>query len=50
MGSVIALLKKGCSMEEAVRGANCVASAVVGTKGALLTEEQFEEAMARWRN
>ena len=49
IGSVIALLRKGCSMEEAVRGANCVASVVVSTMGSLLTEEQFEEAMARWR-
>ena len=44
IGSVIALLKKGCSMEEAVRGANRIASAVVGVKGALLSDKQFEMA------
>ena len=44
IGSVIALLHKGYTMEEAVRGANRIASAVVSTKGALLTDEQFQEA------
>ena len=44
IGSVIALLRKGCGMEEAVRGANRIAAAVVGTKGALLTDERFLEA------
>ncbi len=44
IGSVIALLKKGCGMEEAVRGANRIASAVVGVKGALLSDKQFEMA------
>lgn len=44
IGSVIALLKKGYSMEEAVRGANRIASAVISTKGALLTDEQFLQA------
>lgn len=41
IGSVIALLQKGFSLEEAVRGANKVAAAVVGTRGALLTDSQF---------
>ncbi len=40
-GSVIALLQKGCSMEEAVQGANRVAAQVVGTRGALLSDDMF---------
>ena len=46
IGSVIALLGKGYGMEDAVRGANRIASAVVGTKGALLTDEEFTKAVA----
>ncbi len=46
IGSVIALLQKGFDMEQAVRGANRVAAAVVGTRGALLTGEQFRSAAA----
>ena len=46
IGSVIALLKKDCSMEAAVRGANRIASAVISTKGALLTDRQFVQAAA----
>ena len=44
IGSVIALLQKGYGMKEAVRGANRIASAVAGTQGALLSDEQFREA------
>ncbi len=44
IGSVIALLQKGCEMEDAVRGANRIAACVVGTTGALLTDEQFVAA------
>lgn len=46
IGSVIALLRKGLDMEAAVRGANRVAAAVAGTRGALLTDEQFRQVMA----
>lgn len=46
IGSVIALLKKGCGMADAVRGANRIASAVISTKGALLTDGQFARAAA----
>ena len=44
IGSVIALIKKGFGMEQAVRGANRIASAVVSTRGAVLTDGQFREA------
>lgn len=44
IGSVIALLHMGYGMEDAVRGANRIASAVVGTRGALLSDEQFMDA------
>ena len=47
IGSVIALLQKGYSMEYAVRGANCIASAVVSTNGAGLTEKQFARALRK---
>lgn len=43
IGSVIALLQKGYCMEEAVRGANRVAAAVVSTRGALLPDARFHE-------
>ena len=46
IGTVIALLQKGYSMEAAVRGANRIAAAVVSTKGALLSHEQFQAASA----
>ena len=46
IGSVIALLQKGYTLEQAVRGANRIASAVVGTRGALLSDEQFRRAAA----
>lgn len=41
IGAVIARLKQGASMEEAVADANRVAAAVVGTSGALLSDEAF---------
>ena len=44
IGSVIALLQKGFDMEEAVRGANRIAAAVAGTRGALLSDDQFAAA------
>ncbi len=47
IGSVIALLQKGSDMEEAVRGANRIASEVAGTKGALLSDEAFLCAMSK---
>lgn len=43
IGSVIALLQKGFRMEDAVRGANRIASAVAGKKGAGLSDAQFAE-------
>lgn len=45
IGSVIALLQLGCSIEEAVRGANRVAAAVVSTRGALLEDDYFEQEL-----
>ncbi len=45
IGSVIALLQKGFDMEDAVRNANRVAAAVVGTHGALLSDEHFSIIM-----
>ncbi len=41
IGAVIARLKQGATMEEAVADANRVAAAVVGTSGALLSDEAF---------
>lgn len=41
IGSVIASLNKGLSMEQAIKTANIVSSAVVGTKGALLSDTEF---------
>ncbi len=41
IGSVIASLNKGLSIEDAVKTANIVSSAVVGTKGALLSDNEF---------
>ena len=46
IGTVIALLKKGFSMEQAVRGANRIAAAVVGVRGALLLDEEFRNTAA----
>lgn len=40
-GATIACLSKGMSMDEAIAKANVAASAVVGTKGALLSDEAF---------
>ncbi len=42
-GSVIAGLSQGLSMEAAIAKANVAAAAVVGTKGALLRDEDFEK-------
>ena len=42
-GSVIACLSKGMSIETAIANANKVASAVVGNKGALLSDETFHQ-------
>lgn len=41
IGSIIASLNKGLSVEDAVKTANIVSSAVVGTKGALLSDNEF---------
>lgn len=42
-GASIACLAKGMSMDEAISKANVAAAAVVGTKGALLSDEDFEK-------
>jgi len=42
-GGTIAGLSMGFSMEEAITRANIAAAAVVGTKGALLSDEDFEK-------
>lgn len=42
-GGTIAGLSMGLSMEEAIAKANIAAAAVVGTKGALLSDEDFEK-------
>ena len=42
-GATIAGLSMGLSMEEAIAKANVAASAVVGTKGALLSDEDFDK-------
>ena len=42
-GATIAGLSMGLSMEEAIAKANIVAAAVVGTKGALLSDEDFKK-------
>ena len=43
IGSVIACLKKGDTLPEAIRKANLVSSRVVGTSGALLDDKEFEK-------
>lgn len=43
IGSVIACLKQGDSVEEAIQKANLVSSCVVGKKGALLPDEDFQK-------
>lgn len=45
IGSVMACLQKGDSLREAIRKANIVSSAVVGTTGALLKDEEFSRIM-----
>jgi len=42
-GATIAGLSMGLTMEEAIEKANVAAAAVVGTKGALLSDEDFEK-------
>ena len=42
-GAVIAGLSMGLSMDEAIAKANVAAAAVVGTKGALLSDEDFKK-------
>ena len=42
VGAVMACLYSGMTMEQAVTTANKVAAAVVGVKGALLTQEEFD--------
>ena len=42
IGTVIARLKQGASMERAIADANRVAAAVVETSGALLSDEAFQ--------
>lgn len=42
-GATIAGLSMGLTMEEAIKKANVAAAAVVGTKGALLSDEDFEK-------
>lgn len=45
IGAVMACLHRGDSLRDAVRTANRIASKVVSVRGALLTREQFEEAL-----
>lgn len=47
LGAVMACLYNGMSMADAVATANKVASAVVGVKGALLTQDEFDAVMGR---
>lgn len=42
IGSIIACFSKNYSMEKSIKVANLVSAAVVGTKGALLSDESFE--------
>lgn len=46
IGAVMAGLYNGKSMQQAIKDANRVAAAVVGVKGALLTQEEFDAVMA----
>ena len=46
IGAVMAGLYNGKTMEQAILDANKVAAAVVGVKGALLTQEEFDAVMA----
>ena len=46
IGAVMAGLYNGKTMEQAITDANRVAAAVVGVKGALLTQEEFDAVMA----
>ena len=46
VGAVMAGLYNGKTMEQAITDANKVAAAVVGVKGALLTQEEFDAVMA----
>ena len=46
VGAVMAGLYNGKTMEQAIVDANKVAAAVVGVKGALLTQEEFDAVMA----
>ena len=48
IGSVIALLQRGYGMEEAVRGANRIAAAVVDVRGALLSDEEARELIRQF--
>ena len=43
IGSVMACLKKGDSLSDAIRKANRVSAAVVGSSGALLPDEEFRK-------
>ena len=45
-GAVMAGLYNGKTMAQAITDANKVAAAVVGVKGALLTQEEFDAVMA----
>ena len=45
IGAVMACLHKGFSLEEAVRTANRLSSKVVSVSGALLTDQEFEDAL-----
>ena len=46
VGAVMAGLYNGKTMAQAITDANKVAAAVVGVKGALLTQEEFDAVMA----
>lgn len=47
IGAVMACLHMGLSLEEAVKTANRLSSKVVSVSGALLTDQEFEDALRR---
>lgn len=49
IGAVIAGQKLGKTLLESIQMANCVSARVVETKGALLSDEVYEELKAEWK-
>jgi len=50
IGAVIAGLSKGMEVKAAVRLANHVAAAVVGTSGPVMDYEEFQKISEEWEN